>query len=391
MIGSGLFRSVYPLYGAQSQARNGKSSSTSGWPANTLILGTIVEGIQCVLPSAADWHYLQPSEATDLTDVWDPDAHLPWPCLVLKFSPSTPADLGEDTEDWTAQNDRVASDVVRALRLLRSGWFLDPALSECIHDDGKGHIQRRMGAYRLMYHDEDAMLSRPPVENWYDLDSVEFSKFAEAQNKPAKESRLARVKTHLKNIFSTEGRLAETPAIHHPDHLSYIFDLMRKHRSNPVGSVEIALKAFGRAQGPRLNIAQRVTLLTIVLEAIFGTVGQSEILEPVSKRVETALRLVKSPAASTVADWFDKDLRVARNAVAHGRNLKDETITSPLLDLARAALLQYVVFSIYWLEGNNPHFKANGGATTASCTFAFNAWLSGVAAGREMTSKAPWL
>lgn len=356
-----MIRSVYPLYGANTVARAvgfQDWNQPQSWPAKSFTFGVFAEGIECVLPSIGDWRYLQPSEATDPEGVWDPAEHLPWPSIII-----TPKLDGFDEtyEDNTIAN-AAAADSVRALRLLRRGWFLDPALGECIHDDGKGRLRRRMGPYRLTYHDED--IQRPaPIEEYYQIRSEDF-----VQPKPPSSKN-----SHVIGVFGG----AEKPGL--TTRLQRLFAVLQQHRCNSVASAEVALEAFNRCHGINLSAAQRTTMLTIAIETILGPWAGTGAIVPSSLRLEAALSLICSPTDSGIARWFDSDVRPLRNAAAHGRVIageeQKETIKR-LMDVVRMLVLQYLVFSRRWLNAGVREDKV---VPKESCTTAFNRSLSAVA------------
>jgi hypothetical protein len=308
-------RFVFPLYGACLATHE-----TGQWPARPIRLGALAAGLDCVTPSFVDWRFLQPSEATDMTDVWEPDDHLPWPCIV--------ASDGYSRE--SAQT--AAEDAARALRLAKAGWFLDPALSEVIHDVGNGRLTRAMGAYRMLYHDEDAAHGRPPREHCLQLSTADFT--------------------------------VDSP-------LQSAFKLLRQHRGGPAVSAEMALEAFGRSYGCKLAVSQRIVLLSLAMEVALGPHRGISGQAPLAARLRAALTLAGMTEADETADWFAKEIRYLRNDVAHGRSVDEvahEATVRRLTDLVRAVLLRYLVFSRDWIAG-----------TDADCMFAFNTWLSHMA------------
>jgi hypothetical protein len=308
-------RYVYPLYGATSRVLSSGikgCAEAPAWPGCSFSYGSIAPGLECVIPSAKDWRFLQPSEATDPDDWWDPEEHLSCACLVISGPLFEGAVLAQQ-EDAASFADAAASDAVRALRLLKPGWFLDPALSESIRDNGRGSLQRRMGAYRMLFHDEDAASWLPGEEERYRLEAADF-----AQER-------------------TSGDFGATA----PTRLQGIFALLRRHREQPVAAVEIALDGFNRSYGRQLSAAQRLTLLAIAFEALVDPWPAAAEAAAARERVQSALAAAGSGDHAAVGDWLCTEVRAARNAVAHGR---DPDITkndlTRLTDLLRALLVQ---------------------------------------------------
>lgn len=326
-------RFVFPLYGSRCSVREADgqgSTEAQQWPRRPHRLGALAPGLECMLPSMSDWHFLQPSEATDMSDVWDLDDHLPWICIVVG---------GGGMRRSAAA--AAAEDVVRALRLYRAGWFLDPSLSETIHDNGGGRLTRAMGAYRMLYHDEDTQSSRPQPQDCLKLEVSDF---------------------------------ADGSALHG------IFAVLRQHRQAPAASAEMALEAFGRSYGCRLDVAQRVLLLSLAMEVLLGSRQAGREQAPLDKRLQAALALAGANDGGAIAHWFDTEARILRNAVAHGRKLNNQTharAARQLSDLTRSVLMRYLVFSRHWSEGD-PGISTLAGQA-ADCTPAFNCWLSRVA------------
>lgn len=309
-------RVIFPLYGARHVPEQ-----RSRWPHEEFRLGQWASGLECVLPSAADWHFLQPSEATDPEGMWDLQKHLPWPCIVAGEGYSLTSALA------------AAADAMRSLRLVKPGWFLDPALSEVIHDYGDGRLTRAMGAYRLLFHDEDAERSQPPADHCIQLAVGDF-------------------------------------AVSSPLHT--VFTLLQEHRADPAVSAEVALEAFGRSYGCQLAAAQRIMLLHLALEIMLGQPKGKDGAAALAQRLAAALALGGDPLANDTATWFFATVRPLRNDVAHGRRVDGEAHAATvrrLTGLARSVLVRYLQFSRQWAAGDS-----------AECTKAFNEWLSHIAA-----------
>lgn len=285
-------RRIYPLYGATGEVLASKSQGCSvapGWPAeSSYCYGSIAPGIACVVPSIGDWAYLQPTEINDPEDWWDPDEHLPVACIEITEQFAKGVELSE--LDKMLFEDAAAADAIRALRLNKAGWFLDPALSETIFVDGRGSLLRRMGAYRMLCHDEDAKRSMPGISECYWLEPIDFGQKARFWKHRAK-----------------------------PTQLQTIFSLVRKHRAAQSSSLEIALDAFNRSYGCQLRISQRLMLLSIATEALIDPWPSLAKIEECVKRVQSTLTDAGVDDSISVSNWICTTLREARNAVAHGR------------------------------------------------------------------------
>lgn len=333
-------RYVFPLYGARCALRDAGlfQDGPDDWPARASRLGGIAQGVECILPSLSDWRFLQPSEATEMDDVWDLDDHLPWPGVVVT-SPALPGPgAGVDAAARSRHAAALAEDVVRALHLYKTGWFLNPALTESIEDDGRGQLRRAMGAYRMLYHDEDTHGSRPPPADCLALDAADFE--------PAS-----------------------------PFH--GMFTMLRDHRRAPVASAEMALDAFGRTFGVKLTPSHRLTLLFIAMETMFGRRDERREAGTFAQRLGTALALGGMQDGPASATWYEAESRALRNAVAHGRPLAGadaDAATDRITDIVRRCLPAYVAFSCQWRRNDGAEGQADPRDT--SCTAMFNSWLA---------------
>ena len=106
-------------------------------------------------PFLWEWRRLQSTETTDVELWWDPENHRPPICLYVSEAHLRTSGEDRGPGELKAQLDLTAKDVVLALRLMKSGWFLDPILSERIYTVSGNTQERYMGPYRLTFHDED--------------------------------------------------------------------------------------------------------------------------------------------------------------------------------------------------------------------------------------------
>ena len=110
--------------------------------------GYVTSGVKMRRPPFIwEWRRLQSTETTDVELWWDPENHRPPICLYV--SEAHLRTSGEDREpgELKAQLDLTARAFVLALRLMKSGWFLDPMLlsafilfPETLKNDTWGHI-----------------------------------------------------------------------------------------------------------------------------------------------------------------------------------------------------------------------------------------------------------
>lgn len=281
-------RYAYPLYGITSHVQSSGMKGCSeapGWPArNPYSFGTIASGVECAVPTVSDWHFLQPSEVNSPQDWWTPSDHLPVPCIFV----TEPA-AGAKMDSSVAAS--MAADAVRALRLLKPGWFLDPALSEIIFDDGRGRLKRQMGAYRMLCHDEDAGRVLSEIQDRYWLDPGDFAQ---------------------KKSFFRRDAIEPTP-------LQQLFVRLRQHREKPAASLEIGLDAFNRSYGCQLSITQSLTVLCIGVEALLDPWPRASQAAEARRRIQSELNAAGVTDSSSSSDWLCSDVRAARNAIAHGR------------------------------------------------------------------------
>lgn len=343
-------RYVFPLYGSGSRVQDafhaqGARRHAHGWPGKSHIFGAIAPGIKCMLPSMSEWEFWQPSETNDEEGQWSLYQHLGPPCIVVTGV--------TDTMSAAA----MGTDAVRALRLLKAGWFVDPALSEMIID-ARPLLQRRMGAYRLAFHDADVSERQRQPFQAYSCDSQDFQSAASNLSK-------------LLQSFSSAPRRAAP--------LQALYGLLVHHRANPVSSVEVAIEAFNRAYGMRLSPAHRIALFEILLDAIFGTTSPSPRGAHFRARAQAALSVGKHVDSVSDAAWLDEELRDLRNTVAHGRVLPSmdyAPILMRLFQIARTLLTLNLAFSFVWMQ--REPIAASSTQTIGSCVTGFNQWLTHV-------------
>jgi hypothetical protein len=320
---SGGRRAVYPLYGVvtgEREAQRTRQEHDNRWPAESLSLGSVSDNLTCYLPSSSDWHFLQPSEVTEQKGVWEPWEHLPWPSLVLVEDFFEPGDDSSEADRALANG--AAADAVRAFRLLKDGWFLDPVLSESIFDNGAGRLDRRMAAYRLTYHDEDAESYRPKGDECYRLAAEDFTDPASPDWRGFDGGAKGGAGT----------RVGAT------------FELLQRHRRQPVESAEIALHAYSRSFGLLMPLAQQLMLLMLAFEAMLGRPRAGA---QGGERLGFALALAGAGSGDDGVKWFEDELVPLRNDAAHGRGIAPggKGTLQRFRSLMRALLFHYVVFS----------------------------------------------
>lgn len=305
---------VYPLYGMRNVEGLGSilepPAQAGGWPGQRFRYGSWETGIDLQFPSYAEWRYLQPSETQNQGDWFDIKFHLTVPpCLVVTMDyDEGDVDRPDDDELPFVEKDvhRNGLAALRSLRLLRPGWFCDPALTEHItqHSWENGRIVRHLGPYRYAFHDEDAFDGVQPPEPAFELSQRDF------ETGPRSESRLRELQRML---------------LHQDE--------------QPVAALEIAQQALTRCAGIGLNWAQRFLLLATGLNAALGD-------HPVKARALACAVLGDGGGA-----WLFDHFRRIRNAAAHGRVLEVEepaAVYAQATGSLRTVLVDQLRFAQAW-------------------------------------------
>jgi hypothetical protein len=311
----------FPLYGATFD------SDEVGWVGGR---------VAAYVPEPRVWSELEQSDISMERTV----ANLPWASPLGPYHPSgmegAPPPIciviGQDIPDDDRADETIsaargpmsdeAADAILALRLLRSGWFLDPELS--------------MRVFRY----------EPWIANWRlagPYRQVGLSDPVEA-TMPAYELRLEDLVTGPD----------EAPP------LTQLFQLVQEYRANVRGAADIAVRNFGNSYGYMLVGTARAAVLFTALDAMLGGMGARQIgrlrlKSTFAERVEQALRLDPGIAvawAAAEAEWLDTEGRRLRNALAHGRpsDVADlaEDSHERIRSVVRSILTTFLEFCIEW-------------------------------------------
>jgi hypothetical protein len=364
------FVAVYPLYGMQDPTR---INDTRGrWWEEPDTYGYVTSGVKVHRPAFIwEWRRLQSTETTDVESWWDPENHRPPICLYV--SDAHLPTFGEDQEAGgiNAQLDQIAQDVVLALRLMKSGWFLDPMLSERIYTASGNVHQRYMGPYRLTFHDEDIQPLAQLVFEPYQL--------------------------HPDTLTTENGMKSGFPGA---NGAKKIFDLLQQHRALELTPFTyVALENFTHSYSYRLSPAQCATFLFTSLDAMFGgmsarRIGDLRLKTPFRKRLEAAISSARTPDCESEGRWVDVQCRQIRNALAHGRRFDFGDTASATLGrlqrIVRVLLLQYIRFAIAWRAEPAEVGKYLRKETMGNCIVAYNSLLEQISNG-TVEKNLPWL
>lgn len=298
-------------------------------------VGRIGSGIAACVPYSDEWHTVQQ------TDVWmaqfrsSPRVEGPSPpcCLVVMAALDKEASVEEAVDTKGAEMLSAARNAVTALRLFRTGWFLQPELAFYVFyaPSLPNNVLRFPGPYRQAFVSGTSFLPMPGF-------ALSIQDLTQDINAP--------------------GPIAAT------------WQLLQEYRlSGGDTSVEIALESFNRSYGYQLNDTHRAANLFTALDAMLGGMSARKIgrvsINPrgFARRVEAALRTARSPTFSgdphNEARWLDwKDGgRGIRNAIAHGKSQTVAAAAAESYDrlqaIVRTLLCQYLRFSVIWFSGRS--------------------------------------
>lgn len=309
----------------------------------------IGEDVVVCIPWEDEWRTLQK------TDVWMERFRAAANARQLKSieGPTPPVCLvvigrlekGEDFYDAVRRMGdsmiKHSEDAVLSLRLAKSGWFLDPKLSEITFfsdtsDVIRGSlISRIVGPYRQIF-----LGSAPePDLPLYNLNADELP-----------------------------SEKVESTAV------SELWKLIQRYRQHPNSSADIAIKNFNASYGYQLSSTHRAAFLFTALDAMFGGMSRKEVagLKMKSKfraRIASALEAldqahpsefffaITRETPSDIVEWLDSAScggRYIRNAISHGRPSsvarEAEDSFDYLQAILRLLLRQFLEFSVKWAD-----------------------------------------
>jgi hypothetical protein len=294
-------------------------------------VGAIGPGVVAYVPYPDEWRSIQKTDvwmAQWRSDAGRVEGPTP-PCCIVVFATLTE---GESMEAAVARAGarlrRSARTAVTALRLYRSGWFLQPeqAFSVYYAPSLSPSVLRAPGPYRQIFVSGRVHLPVTP----YAL------------------------------------RLADlTRQLDRPGPIAAAWELLQAYqRTGGNTSVEIALEGLHLSYGFQLRPASRAGNLFTALDAMVGGMSAWKVggvpVKPrgYARRIEAALRTARSPAFHDdpleAARWLhhDRGGRGLRNALAHGTGTAVEAAVADaidrLQDIVRSLLWQYLRLSAVW-------------------------------------------
>ena len=294
-------------------------------------VGKVGDHVTAYFPELEEWWQIQKS------DVWkervqydglfpglDIEDAKPPLCLVVVNL------LGENEEFYEGidrlRNSMISQtkDAVLALRLLKSGWFLDPDLAEQVFNH-EGFNLRQLGPYRQIF-----LTDIPDIP--LDCYALKISELSISKDEKA-------------------------PVTH-------MWDLIQNYRvGKPHASAEIAIENFRRSYGFQLSGTQRATFLFIALDAMLGgmsswKIGKLKLKSKFRERILVGLsdassdKMIQGKHIDQVVLWLDNGEtggRAMRNSLAHGRpssvEMQAEQRYLLLQEIVRLLLRQYLEFS----------------------------------------------
>jgi hypothetical protein len=286
--------------------------------------GLVGGRVMAYIPYPDEWRQVQKSDVWRERFVNNPgslDGPEPPVCLVVGEVLQEDEDSAAGFHRLSATMIEQAQDAVLVLRLLKSGWFLDPELSERIFSHGFFN-QRLVGPYR------QAFLGGIP------------------------QGILPRYQLGIDKLATKKDQVTIT---------TRMWQLIENYRGGRAHRADIAIGNFNRSYGYQLMSTQRAAFLFTALDAMLGgmsakRIGEVTFQSRFRNRVVAALNLavetIEGVKPNEEAEWLDSKGRQIRNALAHGRpnTVAEEAEKSydRLQSIVRVLLRQYIEFSIKW-------------------------------------------
>jgi hypothetical protein len=323
----------------------------------------VIGDIAAFIPEPKEWKQIQKSDVWLERFSWDWKGPKP-PLCLLTYEKVENCYLQNLVERFQNEMNNNARDAILALRLFKSGWFLDPELCEQIFVCDT-LVQRVTGPYRQI--SEDNLTDTP---QGYELKADELLNLDKLSHEKNKVRPLTRI-WQLVNQY-------------------------RKGRTN--ASTDIAIENFHRSYGYRFSGARRASFLFVAIDAILGGMSKDRIGNTLMKstfrdRVASGLdiltqtvRVEKNLNPETEADWLDTEGRGIRNALSHGRSLNSVEVATDeeslrIQSIVRLLIRQYLEFGIKWNANSQEIGKRIGVSAETSPKAAYNKALDAYALG----------
>jgi hypothetical protein len=310
-----LFLGYFPLWGATFDSDE---------------VGIVGNNVAAYIPTTDEWRHVQKGDVWMERFRYDPSSlEGPKPPLCLVTIENINKNENYNTYDLVRQFGNQmkhnAKDVVLALRLFKSGWFLDPELSEQVFKF-QGFNVREVGPYRQVF----LAGNQTDTPHGYELKVDEISR----------------------NKDETK-------------HITQIWQLINQYRNKRTNtSADIAIENFHRSYGYQLSGIQRASFLFVAIDAILGGlstryIGQVSLQSKFRDRVSAGLTTLmqtntvqKNFKPYTEADWLDTEGRNIRNSIAHGRSYAVAAHANDsylrIQSIIRLLIRQFLEFSIKW-------------------------------------------